>query len=69
MSREYSERLLDLMDEGIIDPKQLAEALIYWISEASIREFVRANDLELDDPEPEELNEWNVLDAQSGNSF
>ena len=69
MERTFSDRLFDLMDEGIIDPKNLAQSLIYWVSEESIREFVRANDFELDSLEPEEPEEWHVLDAQSGNMF
>jgi hypothetical protein len=31
--------ILDLMDDGTIDPKTLAEQLLSWSSESSMRQF------------------------------
>jgi hypothetical protein len=31
--------LMGMMDEGLIDPKQLAEQLMLWMSEADVEAF------------------------------
>ncbi len=38
-SRPYTNMILDLMDEGLLDPKTLAEQLLSWSSENSMRQF------------------------------
>ena len=38
-SRKYTNMILDLMDDGTIDPKTLAEQLLSWSSESSMRQF------------------------------
>jgi hypothetical protein len=38
-SRPYTNMILDLMDDGTIDPKTLAEQLLSWSSESSMRQF------------------------------
>jgi hypothetical protein len=46
MSPRYaSSRLLELMDEGVIDGQWLAQNLIGFISEDDVREFVRNHEL------------------------
>ena len=43
MAREFTLRVLDLMDEGVIDPKMLAEQLAFWCSENDMKKFFYAN--------------------------
>jgi hypothetical protein len=38
-SRKYTNKLIELMDDGTIDPKTLAEQLLSWSSESSMRQF------------------------------
>mgnify|MGYP003336831288 CR=1 FL=1 len=37
--REYTCRVLEMMDDGVLDPKMVAESLLSWMSEADVREF------------------------------
>lgn len=39
MSREYTIRLLNMMDDGIVNPVWLAESLAMWIAERDVRDF------------------------------
>ncbi len=39
MTREYTNKLLEAMDEGMIDPKELAQQLAAWLSEDDVRDF------------------------------
>lgn len=43
MAREYTCKVLELMDEGLIDPKWLAGALASWCSEQDMKEFYKCN--------------------------
>lgn len=39
MAREYTCKVLALMDEGVVDAKWLAHSLLNWLSEDDVREF------------------------------
>jgi hypothetical protein len=54
MAREYTCRILEMMDEGALDPAKLAEDLLRWMSEADVRQYYEANLAELDEEEEEE---------------
>ena len=43
MARKFTNKVLDLMDEGMIDPRWLAEQLAIWCSEDDMKEFFYAN--------------------------
>lgn len=43
--------LLDMMDEGIIDPRTLAEMCLNWMSESDVAEMASSNDLFVDEDE------------------
>jgi hypothetical protein len=51
--------LVELMDQGALDPAVLARDLCSWLSESDVKEFCQANDLpirdarDLDDDEQE----------------
>ena len=58
MSREYTTKLIDLVDEGVIDWETVARAALHWMSESDVEEMCdRSHDLEGlfedDDPEPD----------------
>lgn len=53
MTRESTNRILELMDEGAIDAKTLARDLLNYMSEADVTEFAHAHEL-IDDEEDEE---------------
>lgn len=57
-ARYYTNRVLELMDEGVLDPKDLAESLLQWLSEDDVRKMVVAYGINemLDDDEQEELD-------------
>jgi hypothetical protein len=42
-TRQVTCKLLEGVDEGIIDPKTLLEACLIWMSEADVKEMADAN--------------------------
>lgn len=52
MSRNYTRQLIEMMYEGAVDPKQVAEMCLFWMSEKDVENMMRANDLI---PEEEEV--------------
>lgn len=55
-TREYTNKIIELLDEGCIDPKSLAEQLLCWLSEHDVEEFYRVNFADAFEPEEEEEN-------------
>ena len=61
-------RLLDMMDNGEIDPRAVADMALSWLSESSVHEMMLANDLvedtedDEDDGQPDEAQEWADFD-------
>jgi hypothetical protein len=45
-----------MMDEGLIDPRTVADMALSWLSESSVHEMMLANDLVEDEDADEE--EW-----------
>jgi hypothetical protein len=61
--------VLDMMDEGVIDPKAVAEMCLQYMSEAEVEDMCRDNDLlpeededEDYDGQPDEAQEWHDFD-------
>ena len=52
--RPSTTRLLEMMDEGLIDPRTVADMALSWLSESSVHEMMLANDLVADEEECEE---------------
>jgi hypothetical protein len=48
--------MLEMMDEGLLDPRAVADMCLSWLSESSVHEMMLANDLVEDEAEEEE--EW-----------
>ncbi len=42
LSRKYTVKFLEAMDEGMIDPKNLAQNLMGYMSEQEVKDFARA---------------------------
>jgi len=45
ISRKVTCKLLDMMDEGAIDSRTLAEMCLNWMSESDVAEMAERNDL------------------------
>ena len=43
--RPATTKLMDMMDEGMIDPRAVADMCLSWLSESSVHEMMLANDL------------------------
>jgi hypothetical protein len=64
--REYTSKLLAMMDEGLISTEAVAEMALAYMSEDDVKDMCLANDLLLgedeDDGQPDELTEWMDFD-------
>jgi hypothetical protein len=54
--REYTSKLIAMMDEGLISAEAVAEMALAYMSEDDVKDMCRANDLLLDEEADEE--EW-----------
>lgn len=53
--RDYTSRVLELMDDGVLDPRAVAEAALQWLSEADVEELAERYEwLPEDEDEPAE---------------
>ena len=43
-TRKFTYKLLELIEEGAIDTRRLAEQLAFWVSEENIERFMRVNE-------------------------
>ena len=69
MTREYTTKLLEMMDEGMISAAAVAEMALAYMSEDDVKDMVRSNDLmpwlendEEDEPDVDEAQEWADFD-------
>ena len=69
MVREYTTKLLEMMDEGLITAEAVAEMALAYMSEDDVKDMVRSNDLmpwleddEDDEPDVSEAQEWADFD-------
>ena len=54
MTREYTMKLLNMMDEGLISAKDVAEMALGYMSEDEVEDMMRVNDiLDEDEDEPD----------------
>ena len=65
--RKETNRLLDMIEEGLIDPHAVADMCLAYMSEADVADMMRANDIldeeDEDDGQPDEAQEWESFDA------
>lgn len=55
MTRKYTRKLFELMDEGIMSPEMVAEMALNYMSEADVEDMCRINDVFTEEDE-ERLN-------------
>jgi hypothetical protein len=64
--RKYTNMVLDMMDEGVMSPRAIAEMCLGYMSEDDVADMCRANDLlpedDEDDGQPTEAQEWADFD-------
>ena len=66
--REYTSKLMAMMDEGLISTEAVAEMALAYMSEDDVKNMCLANDLLIgdaydeDDGQPDELTEWMDFD-------
>jgi len=60
MMRIYTKKLLDLIDEGVVDKDSLILNLLNWMSEDFVKEFYEQY-YELDDEEEEDLEDYDPI--------
>ena len=65
--RQATNRLIDMMDEGLISAQAVAEMALAYMSEDDVADMMRCNDiLEEEDDEydgqPDEAQEWESFD-------
>jgi len=53
--RQATNHFIEMFDEGILDPEDIAKNLLHYMSEDNVKDF--CHDYELDDEDEEELNE------------
>jgi len=61
MTREYTNKLLDAIDQGLLSPQAVVEMAVSYMSEDEVHDMMRINDLlyYLDaEDEEEEDSEW-----------
>jgi hypothetical protein len=66
MTREYTTKLLDMIDEGLISAEMVAEMALAYMSEDDVKDMMLSNDIvdyDEDDGQPDEAQEWESFDA------
>jgi hypothetical protein len=65
--RTQTNRLIDMMDEGLISAQAVAEMALAYMSEDDVADMMRSNDIldeeDEDDGQPDEQQEWADFDA------
>jgi hypothetical protein len=70
--REYTSKLIAMMDEGLISAEAVAEMALAYMSEDDVKDMCLANDLLIGedydedddyDGQPDEAQEWADFDA------
>jgi len=55
-TREYTNRILDAMDEGSLDVRMVIEMALQWLSEDDVKGMCLANDICCDDELEDEVD-------------
>lgn len=67
MTREYTNHLLQLIEEGIMDKDTVITACLKYMSEAEVRDMCHANDffdLDQDEDEQDPLDDFNYVGSR-----
>jgi len=68
MTRKYTNQLLDMIDDGLLDRDTVIMACLKYMSEDDVQDMMEANEFieeqyEDDDGQPDEAQEWADFDA------
>jgi hypothetical protein len=66
--REYTNKILELVNEGVIDQESLIRNLLDWMSEQEVKDFALFEGYvedEEDDGDPDEAREWPEYDPEN----
>ncbi len=61
MTREYTKKLLDLIDEGVVDKDALILNLLNWMSEDFVKEFYEQYYESDEEDEEEDLEDYDPI--------
>jgi hypothetical protein len=69
MTRKFTNQLLDMIDDGLLDRDTVITACLKYMSEADVQDMMEANEFieeqfeDEDDGQPDEAQEWADFDA------
>ena len=71
MTRKYTNQLLEMIDDGLLDRDTVITACLKYMSEDDVQDMMEANefideqfeDEDEDDGQPDEAQEWESFDA------
>ena len=71
MARDFSTKLLDMIDDGLLDKDTVIMACVKYMSEDDVRDMMFANDFveDTDDWDEDEDEEPDVDEAQEWHDF
>lgn len=55
--RKYSNRFLEMVEEGLLDPVEAVRMCVKWMSEDDVKLLMDANEIEYEEPEEDEDEE------------
>ncbi len=62
MTREYTSKLLDAIEQGLLSPQAVVEMAVSYMSEDEVHDMMRVNDLlyylDAEEDEEDEDSEW-----------
>ena len=62
MTREYTSKLLDAIEQGLLSPQAVVEMAVSYMSEDEVHDMMRINDLlyylDAEEDEEDEDSEW-----------
>ena len=62
MTREYTSKLLDAIEQGLLSPQAVVEMALTYMSESEVEDMMRVNDLlyylDAEDEDEDEDSEW-----------
>ena len=72
MSREYTSRLLEMVEDGMLDKDTVIMACVKYMSEDDVKDMMEANEFILEEDEdedeydgqPDEAQEWYDFDPE-----
>ena len=69
MTREYTNKLLEMVEEGLLDRDMVIMACVKYMSESDVQDMMESNEMieeeyeDEDDGQPTEQEEWASFDA------